>query len=229
MWQINTGFVKGQSDNLPKVTVLMVSDFFAESYVFNIAETRGVKAKKYCHLINVRFGRAESGNYGDSAVGYVELKREKDLCHIRGKVCPEHRVNNKAYAVSMLVDEATERVEYVRCEDCAASEGGCKHAIAFLMWVHRRSEEPEPTATVCYWKKPRLAQVGFNVRSIKAKDLLQSKQTSVLPNNSGFLQTVLQEMEKNNFDSQLSRHFVHVKSHRDLSVHSLMLKFYNTF
>lgn len=47
MWQKNnTGFVKAQSDNLPKVTVLMVSDFFAESDVFNIAETRGVKAKK---------------------------------------------------------------------------------------------------------------------------------------------------------------------------------------
>ncbi|XP_039311283.1 uncharacterized protein LOC120359056 [Solenopsis invicta] len=218
MWQKNnTGFVKAQSDNLPKVTVLMVSDFFAESDVFNIAETRGVKAKK-----------AEGENYGDPAVRYVELRREKSLCHIRGKVCPEHRVNNKAYTISMLVNEETERVEYIRCEDCAASECGCKHAIAFLMWVHRRSKEPEPTATVCYWKKPRLAQVGANVRSMKAKDLIPSKQTPVLPNSTGFLQTVLQEMEKRNFDCQLSRHFVHVKSHTDLSMHSLMLKFYNT-
>lgn len=82
------------------------------------------------------------------------------------------------------------------------------------MWVHRRSEELEPTATVCYWKKSRLAQVGANVRSMKAKDLRQSKQTPVLPNSNGFLQTVLQEMDKRNFDCQLSRHFVHVKSHR---------------
>lgn len=66
---------------------------------------------------------SEGENYGDSAVGYVELKRERSLCHIRGKVCPEHKVNNKAYAVSMLVDEETERIEYIRCEDCAASEG----------------------------------------------------------------------------------------------------------
>lgn len=43
---INTGFVKAQSDNLPKVTALMVSDLFVENDVFNIAETRGVKAKK---------------------------------------------------------------------------------------------------------------------------------------------------------------------------------------
>jgi len=41
-----TGFVQAQSDNLPKVTVIMVSDFFAQSEVFNIAETRGVKATK---------------------------------------------------------------------------------------------------------------------------------------------------------------------------------------
>lgn len=53
----------------------------------------------------------------------MDLKREKSLCHIRGKVCPEHRVNNKPYAVEMLVDEEAEKVEYVRCKDCAASEG----------------------------------------------------------------------------------------------------------
>jgi len=74
-----------------------------------------------CHLVH--FGRAESENYGDSAVGYVELRREGNLCHIRGKVCPEHKVNNKAYAVSMFVDEETETVEYIKYEDCAASEG----------------------------------------------------------------------------------------------------------
>jgi len=43
---INTEFVKAQSDNLPKVTVLMISDFFVESDVFNIAETRDVKSEK---------------------------------------------------------------------------------------------------------------------------------------------------------------------------------------
>jgi len=74
-----------------------------------------------CRL--VYFDRAEGENYGDSAIGYVELKRERSFCHIRGKVYPEHRVNNKPYTVSMLVDEEAEKVEYVRCEDCAASEG----------------------------------------------------------------------------------------------------------
>ncbi|XP_011696468.1 PREDICTED: uncharacterized protein LOC105455110 [Wasmannia auropunctata] len=88
-------------------------------------------------------------NYGDSAVGYVQLKRDGNICIVQGKVCPEHRVNSKAYVVKILVDEDDKNVIEVQCQDCAASEGGCKHAIAFLMWIHRRSEEPEPTESFC--------------------------------------------------------------------------------
>jgi len=96
------------------------------------------------------------------------------------------------------------------------------------MWVHRRSDKPEPTATVCYWKKPRLAQIGANVKSMKAKDLLSSKPVPVFPINNEFLQTILQEIEKRKFDCQLSRHFVQFESNKDLSVHALMLQFCNT-
>ncbi|XP_018399891.1 PREDICTED: uncharacterized protein LOC108777478 [Cyphomyrmex costatus] len=106
----------------------------------------GVNAIRLAVTSRFSRARAEGKDYGDAAVGYVEVKREGNLCQVRGKICPEHRVNNKPYSVSMLVNEEIEKVEYVRCEDCAASEGGCKHAVAFLMWVHRRSEEPEPIA-----------------------------------------------------------------------------------
>ncbi|XP_046735010.1 uncharacterized protein LOC124404720 [Diprion similis] len=187
---MNLGFVKAQSDNLPKVTVLMVTDFFSQSEYFNVAETSGVKAR-----------RAEREDYGDAAVGYVELRREGSFCDVRGKVCPEHRVNSKAYNVSMMVDEKNESIDRVTCEDCAASAGGCKHTIAFLMWVHRRSEEPEPTATVCYWKKPRLAQVAANVRSLKAKDLRPRRADPDLPDNTDFLKTVLNELQKSCSDN----------------------------
>jgi len=40
------GFVKAQSDNLPRVDVLMVSDFFTNT-TLNVAESRGVKAHRY--------------------------------------------------------------------------------------------------------------------------------------------------------------------------------------
>ncbi|XP_046753088.1 uncharacterized protein LOC124416208 [Diprion similis] len=171
---MNLGFVKAQSDNLPKVTVLMVTDFFSQT---------------------------EREDYGDAAVGYVELRREGSFCDVRGKVCPGHRVNSKAYNVSMMVDEKNESIDRVTCEDCAASADGCKHTIAFLMWVHRRSEEPEPTATVCYWKKPRLAQVAANVRSLKAKDLRPRRADPDLPDNTDFLKTVLNELQKSCSDN----------------------------
>ncbi|GBP91896.1 hypothetical protein EVAR_89847_1 [Eumeta japonica] len=50
-------------------------------------------------------------------------------------------------------------------------QGGCKHAIALLMWVHRRSEEPSCTEVQCYWQKSKLSRVGTTLKFISAKDL----------------------------------------------------------
>jgi hypothetical protein len=36
---------------------------------------------------------------------------------------------------------------------------GCKHIVAFLYWLVRRSEEPSPTETRCYWRKSTLPDV----------------------------------------------------------------------
>ncbi|GBP23012.1 Beta-1,3-galactosyltransferase 6 [Eumeta japonica] len=52
--------------------------------------------------------RSSRESYGDDAVGYVQLKRESNICTVKCRVCPEHK-----------------------CHDCAASAGGCKHAVAF--------------------------------------------------------------------------------------------------
>ena len=40
------GYVKASSDNLPDVNLLMISEFFSKWSSFNIAESRGAKAKK---------------------------------------------------------------------------------------------------------------------------------------------------------------------------------------
>ena len=40
--------------------------------------------------------------------------------------------------------------------------GGCKHAIAFIMWLHEKSNTPAPTQTECYWRKPKLSRVNDN-------------------------------------------------------------------
>ncbi|KAF2898121.1 hypothetical protein ILUMI_08054 [Ignelater luminosus] len=50
-------------------------------------------------------------------------------------------------------------IDFIETESKTA-EGGCKHAVAFLMWLHRPSEEPAPTKVKCYWKKSKLSQKG---------------------------------------------------------------------
>lgn len=42
----DTGFVKAQSDNLPKIDVFMMSTFFASNPDFTSAEIKGVKATR---------------------------------------------------------------------------------------------------------------------------------------------------------------------------------------
>ncbi|XP_070168267.1 uncharacterized protein [Polyergus mexicanus] len=91
--------------------------------------------------------------YGDSAIGYVCLKRESSKFTVKARICPEHRVRSKSYSVILIVDEEEEKVFSVECHDCAASLGGCIHSVAFLMWIHRRTENPAPTEVACYWKK----------------------------------------------------------------------------
>lgn len=113
------------------------------------------------------------------------------------KICPEHRIRSKNYAVCLKVDEANETILSVECKDCASAAGtpnliykppltffiffvlflvgGCKHALAFLMWMHRRTEEPSPTEVTSYWKKPRLSGVGTSLKFTTARDF--SKKT----------------------------------------------------
>lgn len=62
-------------------------------------------------------------NYRDSAIGYVCLKRENLFCTVKAKVCPEHRVRNKAYSVTLIINEETESIINVECHDCAALSG----------------------------------------------------------------------------------------------------------
>lgn len=76
-------------------------------------------AIKYCI-----FHRSKRSSYGDSAIGYVQLKREGDICTVKARITPEHNVRQKSYAVTVTCDEAEETVMSVQCEDCAAHKGG---------------------------------------------------------------------------------------------------------
>jgi len=36
------------------------------------------------------------------------------------------------------MSESYLEIVYAYCLDCKASEGGCKHAVAFVYWIHRK-------------------------------------------------------------------------------------------
>lgn len=69
--------------------------------------------------------RSARESYGDQAIGYVCVKRSShdSICTVKCNICPEHRVRNKDYSVSLIVDEKEEKVLDVQCKDCAASSG----------------------------------------------------------------------------------------------------------
>lgn len=159
--------------------------------------------------MNILNFRSSRDSYGDDAVSYVQVKREGKLCTVKCKICPEHKVHSKLYGCTLILDEEEENILSVRCEDCVASQGGCKHAIAFLMWVHRRSEEPSCTSVECYWKKSKLSRVGSSLKYITAKEL--SKGNPVLPGNSSALMKFLQEAKKRKVgDCELLKYQVNI-------------------
>ncbi|KAJ8946144.1 hypothetical protein NQ314_008966 [Rhamnusium bicolor] len=55
--------------------------------------------------------RSGRDSYGDSAVGWVQVRRDKNLCTVKAKISPEHNVKKKQYAVTCIIDEDSESVE----------------------------------------------------------------------------------------------------------------------
>ncbi|KAJ8911565.1 hypothetical protein NQ315_007946 [Exocentrus adspersus] len=160
---------------------------------------------------------------------YIQVKRHGTECTVKSKICPEHKVRSKNYSVSVQINEETEEVLNAKCHDCAASEGGCKHAVAFLMWLHRRSEEPAPTDVACYWKKSRLASVGTSLKFIRVEDFaeINSRSSSNLPTESrGFLEDVIKEGIARKTDSQILKYFQdETDPLQILGMHQLLGKF----
>lgn len=56
-------------------------------------------------------------------IGYVQIKREGNICTVKGKICPEHKVRGKSYSQTITLDEQAEKVISCVCHDCAASSG----------------------------------------------------------------------------------------------------------
>ncbi|KAI4468013.1 hypothetical protein MML48_2g00001847 [Holotrichia oblita] len=212
------GFVKASTNNLPSVDMFMVMDYIKRDECFNSAEIRGAKA--------AMVSRQE---YGDSAIGYVEVKREGPQCIVQCKICPEHRIRSKNYVVCLTVDEANESIVSVECKDCAAAAGGCKHALAFLMWMHRRTEEPSPTEVTSYWKKPRLSSVGTSLKFITASGFIKKTVNPPICDISSFRNELTSVGESSNLTGHLIKYAsaTYEDAFEKLSLYKLMLRFRN--
>ncbi|KAL1487866.1 hypothetical protein ABEB36_015516 [Hypothenemus hampei] len=181
---MDKSFVRADGSNLPKIDALMVGLFFKNNPDFYSAELRNVKTTL-----------ASRESYGDDAIGWVQLCRKKEVCTVKCQMCPEHKVRSASYKVTLVVNEKKRQIISCECHDCVASLGGCKHAVAFLMWVHRRSEEPSCTSVECYWKKSTLSRVGTSLKFIAA-DQLCKKKAKKHDVNSGLFLEFVQEAKK---------------------------------
>lgn len=154
------GYEKANSDNLPEVNIIALAHFIAKDSNFISPEISNIKA--------MRNGRE---SYGESAIGYVQLKREGHITTVISCVAPEHKVTSNGYKVEIVVDSSKGEITSCKCYGCIAALGGCKHQLALLGWMHRRFEDKTPTEKACYWKKSKLSNVGKTIKFILVKDL----------------------------------------------------------
>ncbi|XP_063623005.1 uncharacterized protein LOC134795102 [Cydia splendana] len=151
--------------------------------------------------------RSSRESYGDDAIGYVQVKRDTTLCIVKCKICPERQVHRSTYSVSLVVEEKKGIVISVQCHDCLGSLGGCKHAVAFLMWAHRRSEEPPCTSVECYWKKSKLAKVGTTLKFITVREMKGNSSTTLEDFGDVVLNDFLVEAKRRNLcTTQILKH-----------------------
>ncbi|CAG9760281.1 unnamed protein product [Ceutorhynchus assimilis] len=213
MFSVDRGFIKADSGNLPEVDMFMVFDYFNKHKDFISAEMRGIKL--------LRSGRQ---SYGDNAIGYVQLKQQAALCELKAKITPEHKIKSKNYTVLCVINTEEKEVVNTKCQDCAASEGGCKHEVAFLMWLHRRSEEPSPTEKICYWKKSKLSLAPTTKKSISPADF--GKKITATYDDSVLLEYI-SEAKKQKVENSLMRYHSTDK-YSNLSIHNLAIAFKNS-
>ncbi|KAJ8673163.1 hypothetical protein QAD02_004425 [Eretmocerus hayati] len=217
--KLEAGFLKADSTNLPIVGAFAVWDFLSRDKRFTLPECQ-----------NVKTASSARESYGDSAIGYVSLRRDNSICTVSGMVCPEHKIREKDYQVILKIDEKFGKVIQLKCNGCAAAEGGCKHAVSFLFWVHRRTESPSPTETECYWRRSKLSSIGSSMKYICAREIWKpnsESQALTLPDDSNFLRSVIHEAKNRQLDSQLSRHNFDLESRKlnQLSMHQLICSF----
>jgi hypothetical protein len=102
--------------------------------------------------------------------------------------------------------------------------GGCKHAVAFLSWLNRRSEEPAKTEVLCYWRRSKMAEIGTTVKFILCENMGSSQSSFKKSEENDFLMSlVAKTKERNVRDSTFIQYFDNKTDEENLSLHHLRL------
>lgn len=158
------------------------------------------------------------------------MKREGFLCTVRAQVTPEEKVHNKTYSNVIVINEelGNEKIVECRCLDCVAAKGGCKHAIALIFWLHRRTEEPSSTEVLCYWKMPTLSTVGTELKVLKASDVsdvVLKREHHQLTINSDKVHDEILKRFANQDQNSIILNMTRGPAYPTLSIHQLMLTY----
>jgi len=80
---------------------------------------------------------------------------------------------------------------------------GCKHDIAFLMWINRRYESASPTEVECYWKKSALSNVTTLKNFITTNEMTKNSESTTenFDDNSNFINKVIKQAKAKQLDS----------------------------
>lgn len=167
--------------------------------------------------------RSSRQSYGDSAVGYVQVKLDNNFSFVQARITPEHKVHNQSYHVSAKINIKEDVILECQCHSCVASQGGCKHAIAFLFWLHRRSEEPSPTEELCYWKKSDLSKVGTSQKFLLLSDITKTP-TVRTDSSTDVARKFISRNENKNFDC-LMLNMTRSPTYNVISLHQLAIGF----
>ncbi|KAJ8665819.1 hypothetical protein QAD02_007481 [Eretmocerus hayati] len=92
--------------------------------------------------------------------------------------------------------------------------------------ITKLKEEPACTEVKCYWKKSILSGAGTRIPFILAADMVNKKEheSDSLPDNSNFLQDVINQLDENQSDTVLSRYTICLIDRKvyNLTIHKML-------
>lgn len=196
--ELENGFKKGATNNLPAVTSRMVFDFVSES----ANSGRQVKDK----------------NSVDYKIDFVQVKKSTDEVEVRAIAfaSPEAAANGETFSVCVKICENVKFTEAV-CNQCPSnnSKDICQHVIDFIFWLHRHSESDSHNHKVFWGSEIETVlenPIALRVHDIFAADELRidaEENADEVNEEEGqiFLNNILDEMEKVGLtDASLYKH-----------------------